>query len=149
MKVDMTEQNRAYVEHANISVLDAKETIDFLTTAIPTWSVRGQGKMDWFGERIQWFHVGDENSYIAVQEGGQGKVKNWKESWTGVKHIGIVVSDLESLITRLSEAGYPVDHTGAEHPHRRNVYIFDSNDIQYEFMQYYSSDPKERNDYSV
>ena len=32
----MREANKAYVEHANISVLNAQETIDFLTTAIPS-----------------------------------------------------------------------------------------------------------------
>ncbi len=139
----------AYVEHANISVLNVEETINFLTTAIPSWSVRGQGKMDWFGEQVRWFHVGNKDSYIAVQEGGSGQVQNWKEKWTGVKHIGIVVSDLDSLVSRLSEAGYPVDHAGAEHPHRRNVYIFDSNNIQYEFIEYLSDKPEEKNDYSL
>lgn len=139
----------AYVEHANISVLNAEETINFLTTAVPSWSVRGQGKMDWFGEEIRWFHVGNNDSYIAVQEGGLGRVKSWKEKWTGVKHIGIVVSDLDSLVILLSDAGYPVDHSGSEHPHRRNVYIFDSNDIQYEFIQYYSEKSEERNDCSL
>lgn len=145
----MREENKAYVEHANISVLNAQETIDFLTTAIPSWSVRGQGEMDWFGEKIQWFHVGDDNTYIAVQTGGKGVVQNWKESWTGVKHIGIVVPDLDSLVARLDEAGYPVDHAGARHPFRRNVYIFDNNRIQYEFMEYFSGAPAERNDYDL
>lgn len=147
MGIDMEQRNGAYVEHANITVLDAKKAIHFLTTAIPSWAVRGQGKMNWFGKEIQWFHVGDEYSYIAVQDGGEGVVQDWKGNRAGVKHIGIVVTDLEFLITRLSEAGYPVDHAGSAHPHRRNVYFFDTNNIQYEFIEYYSVDPEEKNEY--
>lgn len=82
----MKDKSKAYVEHANISVLDAYETIRFIKTAIPSWDVRGKGEMDWFGEKIEWFHVGDDDTYIAVQTGGKGVVKNWKETWTGVKH---------------------------------------------------------------
>ncbi|EMW2400298.1 VOC family protein, partial [Vibrio vulnificus] len=41
---------KSYVEHANMSVVDAQKTINFLTSAIPEWRVRGGGKLDnWFG----------------------------------------------------------------------------------------------------
>lgn len=46
----------SYVEHANISVVDAQKMIQFLTAAIPEWKVRGGGKIDnWFGRPIEWF----------------------------------------------------------------------------------------------
>ncbi len=32
---------KSYVEHANMSVVDAQKTIHFLTSAIPEWRVRG------------------------------------------------------------------------------------------------------------
>lgn len=35
----------SYVEHANISVVDAQKMIQFLTAAIPEWKVRGGGKL--------------------------------------------------------------------------------------------------------
>lgn len=117
--------NRPYVEHANISVVNAEDTIRFLTAAIPGWEIRGQGEMDWDGETIQWYHIGDDHSYIAVQSGGTGKVSDWRNSWTGVKHIGIVVSDLDALVERLAAIGYRVDHFGGDHPHRRNAYFLD------------------------
>lgn len=64
---------KSYVEHANMSVVDAQKTIHFLTSAIPEWRVRGGGKLDnWFGRAIEWFHVGDEQSYIAISTGGEG-----------------------------------------------------------------------------
>lgn len=138
---------KTYVEHANISVVNTESTIRFITTAIPEWKLRGKGEMDWFGETIQWYHVGDNESYIAIQNGGSGNVEDWKKSWTGVKHIGIVVPDLGGVIKRLASIGYEVDHFGADHPHRRNAYIFESHDIQFEFIEYSSSVDSEKNDY--
>ena len=139
--------NNTYVEHANISVVNAEETIRFLTAAIPGWNVRGQGEMSWSGETVQWYHVGDDHSYIAVQSGGIGKAGHWRKSWTGVKHIGIVVPDLGSLVERLATAGYEVDHFGGDHPHRKNAYFLESHDVQFEFMEYTSRKTSERNDY--
>lgn len=142
MKPDST-----YVEHANISVVNAEETVRFLTNAIPEWKIRGQGEMDWLGETVRWYHIGDDHSYIAIQNNGTGKVGDWRKSWTGVKHIGIVVPDLDSLVERLTACGYKVDHFGADHPHRRNAYFLDSHNLQFEFMEYSSSVNSERNDY--
>lgn len=141
------DSKKTYVEHANISVINTEKTIHFLITAIPEWAIRGKGEMDWFGETVQWFHVGDNASYVAVQSGGVGKVDNWKESWTGVKHIGIVVPDLDSVIQRLTIEGYEVDHFGADHPHRRNAYFIESHGIQFEFIEYFSLENTEKNDY--
>ena len=139
--------NNTYVEHANISVTNAEETVRFLTAAIPEWRVRGQGEMDWFGRTIQWYHVGDDHSYIAIQNGGIGEVSEWRKSWTGVKHIGIVVPDLDSLVERLTTCGYKVDHFGGDHPHRRNVYFLEPHNMQFEFMEYTSREVSEKNDY--
>ncbi|MGF1680276.1 VOC family protein [Photobacterium minamisatsumaniensis] len=137
-----------YVEHANITVVNAEDTIEFLLSALPEWSVRGKGvNDDWHGKSVSWYHVGDENSYIAIQSGGEGKNGHWAEHWTGVKHIGIVVPDLEALILRLETAGFPIDHHGAEHPHRKNAYFLDKHNVQFEFVEYLSTQPAEKNDY--
>ncbi|MCQ4504558.1 VOC family protein, partial [Vibrio parahaemolyticus] len=78
----------------NISVVDAQKMIQFLTAAIPEWKARGGGKIDkWFGRPIEWFHVGDDHSYIAISSGGQGDATHWTSHFTGFKHIGIVVPD--------------------------------------------------------
>lgn len=141
--------NSTYVEHADISVVNTEDTIRFLTAAIPGWRVRGQGEMDWDGETVQWYHIGDDRSYISIQSNGTGKVGDWRKSWTGVKHIGIVVPDLDSLVERLTTCGFKVDHFGADHPHRRNAYFLDSHDVQFEFMEYTSREISEKNDYSL
>lgn len=138
-----------YVEHANISVVNAQKTIEFLITAIPEWQVRGSGKIDdWFGKPIEWFHIGDEHSYIAISSGGEGDANDWTTHFTGVKHLGIVVPDVEALIQRLSGAGYALDHRGGEHPFRKSVYYLEDHGMQFEFVEYFTQSPHERNDYT-
>ena len=48
---------------------------------------------------------------------------------------------------RLQAAGYPVDIEGAAHPHRRNLYYLDPAGFQFEFVEYLSDEPAERNLY--
>ena len=140
---------KSYVEHANISVVNARKTIEFLTTAIPEWTIRGCGKLDdWFGRPIEWFHVGDEHSYIAISDGGDGDAGHWTTHFTGMKHLGIVVPDVDALVARLKEVGYELDHWGAEHPFRKNVYYLEDHGMQFEFVEYLSDKDSERNDYT-
>jgi hypothetical protein len=140
--------NKSYVEHANITVKDAEETVRFITTAMDDWSVRGKGQGERNGETIYWYHVGNHESYIAIQSGGEGTIGHWQESWMGVKHIGIVVPDLDALIGRLSNASYDLDHFGPSHPFRKNVYIQDAHGMQFEFIEYTSDATNERNSYA-
>ncbi|GAL37195.1 glyoxalase family protein [Vibrio maritimus] len=87
---------KSYVEHANITVIDAEHTVGLLLAALPDWSIRGEGRTDdWFGKPMRWYHVGTENSYITIQDGGEGEAGIWQQPWVGVKHIGIVVDDLK------------------------------------------------------
>lgn len=143
----MTTTN-AYVEHANICVENPASTIQFLLAAIPDWSVRGKGSMDWFGVPIEWFHVGDERSYIAIQSGGSDKSQDWQALWTGVKHVGIVVQDMDAVVKNLETAGFEIDHYGGSHPFRKNVYFLERHGIQFEFIEYLSDAYAERNQYA-
>ncbi|NOI26221.1 VOC family protein [Vibrio mediterranei] len=139
-----------YIEHANITLVNPKKTIEFLLAALPNWRLRGQGKMEeWFGKEVEWFHIGDDRSYIALQSGGDKQVEDWNTHWTGVKHIGIVVDDLNQTVERLKQAGYELDHWGGTHPHRRSVYYMDTHNMQFEFVEYFSEQNDERNDYSL
>ncbi|MDG3085812.1 VOC family protein [Vibrio hannami] len=141
---------RTYIEHANITVIDAEHTIKLLLAAAPDWSIRGEGRMDdWFGKAVRWYHVGDEQTYITIQNGGDTNAKGWTEHWSGVKHIGIVVESLDDVITRLSNSGYQLDHMGGNHPHRRSVYYVDKHNLQFEFVEYLSEEPALKNDYNL
>jgi hypothetical protein len=53
-------------------------------------------------------------------------------------------------MARLSAAGFePADASALDsHPFRRRVYYIDGNGLDWEFVQYLSQDPAQRNDYS-
>ena len=138
-----------YLEHANITVRNLDTALQFLQLALPTWQVRGQGRMDWFGKPIRWLHLGTASHYIALQSEGEGATLDWQSHAVGVKHLGLVVPDLAALQTRLTAAGHALDHPGGKHPHRRSVYYQMDGLVQIEFMQYLSDQTAQRNDYSL
>ena len=55
--------------------------------------------------------------------------------------------DAAATAERLLEAGYEQGATYADHPHRHRYYFFDHDANEYEFVQYLSEDPSERNEY--
>ncbi len=136
-----------YVEHVNATVQDIDLAVQFITTAIPGWRVRGGGTMDWFGKPIRWLHVGDDEQYIALQSGGDGPAPHWRSHHSGVKHVGIVVPSLQAVVDRLQSAGYALDHWGGQTPHRRSVYFMQGDDVQFEFVEYDTRDAALRNAY--
>ena len=140
--------SQPYVEHANLTVRDIQEISDLLLCALPTWRVRGEGRMRWSGQEIRWRHVGSDASYVALQDGGDGDFPDWRGSRVGMKHLGFVVPSLDDTLRRLAAAGHDVDHWGGEHPHRRSAYIVAPGGLQFEFVEYLSEQAAERNDYA-
>ncbi len=137
------------LEHINITVRDVDRSTRFLLAALPDWRVRGGGRMDWFGTPIRWQHVGGDTFYLALQGGGEGEVMDWKSHRLGPKHVGLVVPSVDAVVARLAEAGYPLDHWGGETPGRRSVYVVDPDSVQFEFVEYSSTDLAVRNAYAA
>lgn len=129
------------LEHIHVNVRSLKVTEQFLRVAVPELQVRGGGHAEAFGH---WIHFGDEERYLAFTESASA------ESMSSLRHIGLVVDDLDALIDRLSTAGIePSDDSALTgHPYRRRVYYRDGNSMDWEFVEYLSEDPKKRNDYS-
>ncbi len=134
-------------EHANLVVTDISATLEFIQTAFPDWRVRGQGKMEWHGKPRHWLHVGDDDYYITLNDDGAGAIRDLTGHNPGLAHLGFVVDELDDVIERLEANGYRVDIEGPDHPFRKNVYFLDPGGIQFEFVQYLSDDPAERNRY--
>ncbi len=129
------------LEHANLSVLDIDATVRFLLTAFPEFSVRGGSPSD---DPNRWVHVGTDESYIALS----------RRSDTGhpssfFNHVGFVVTDADELKQRMLSAGYREGYRAESHPHRKRVYFLDDEGVEWEFIQYMSDDPRDRNDYSM
>ena len=51
------------------------------------------------------------------------------------------------MIERLEAKGFQIDIEGPEHAFRKNVYFLDPAGFQFEFVQYLSDNPNERNRY--
>lgn len=129
------------LEHIHVNVDSIGATEQFLRAALPEFTVRGGGDDPHYG---QWLHIGTEDNYIALTQ------VPGAEPMPNLRHIGLQVDDIEALIERLQGAGYaPSDASALEgHPHRRRVYFADGNGLYWEFVQYLSEDPAQRNDYS-
>lgn len=126
------------LEHTNINVIDLDETTRFLTTALPNLKIRGAGD--------GWIHIGTDETYLAVNQ--QSKAAGTQYGSGVLNHIGFVVSDAQAVRSRLKNAGYEETMLADDHPHRTRVYFDDHDGIEWEFVEYHSDKPEERNDYS-
>lgn len=135
------------MEHANLSVRQVDETVRFLKAAFPEFEIRREGLNN--GRR--WVHIGTADTYLALNEARAEP----KESWVpysgkpGVNHLGFEVDDVDALQQRLTAAGFRDSTYPNSHPHRQRVYFYDADGNDWEFVEYFSDDPDERNDYSL
>jgi catechol 2,3-dioxygenase-like lactoylglutathione lyase family enzyme len=136
------------LEHANISVRDVEAMIRFLKTAFPDFRVRSEGKSR---DGSRWVHIGTNDTYIALSPAKADSERHWKpyRGEPGVNHLAYEVDDVESLRARLAAAGYRESTPPNAHPHRKRVYFYDPEGNDWEFVQYFSQDPAERNDYAL
>jgi len=135
----------SYVEHANISVTDLDEAIRFFTTAMPDFRVRHDSG---HGPR-RWVHLGTDSTYMSINQMQDPAEGVFEHHSPGYNHIGFVVEDAAALRERMLSAGYREGFVPEPHPHRKRVYFIDNNGMEYEFVQYYSDDFAERNDYDL
>lgn len=135
------------LEHANISVRDFDAMGRFLKAAFPGFRVRREGRKD--GRR--WAHIGTDDTYIAINEASEEPAEAWQPygGKPGVNHLGYEVDDVDALRERLSAAGFRDSTYPNNHPHRKRVYFHDADGNDWEFVQYFSNDPAERNDYEL
>jgi catechol 2,3-dioxygenase-like lactoylglutathione lyase family enzyme len=135
------------LEHANLTVRDLDGMLRFLQAALPEFKVRREGGSG----ASRWVHVGTEDSYIALNPASAKPGIPWMpySGRPGVNHLGYEVDDAEALRQRLLAAGYKESTPANAHPYRKRVYFYDSEGNDWEFVQYLSSDPAQRNDYDL
>ena len=133
------------LEHINLVVNDIPETLAFYQAAFPHWQVREQGAGDWYGKPRKWLHFGDDYQYLTFNDNGVGDNRDLRGHQTGLAHFAFLTGNLDALVTRLSAAGFSIDHDGADEPYRRNVYYVDPNGFEVEFVEYLSDVPEQRN----
>ena len=135
------------MEHANIIVRDIDKTAAFLKTAFPEFRVR----RDTHSRKGRWMHIGTDDTYIALSEASKEPAETWQpySGRPGVNHLAYEVDDADALRQRMRAAGYRDSTVANRHPHRKRVYFYDPDGNDWEFVQYFSDDPAERNDYDI
>ena len=127
------------IEHLNITVPDIDAALAFLVIVAPDFNVRKDVKSP---ERHRWVHVGNKQSYFALQEphldslvpqSFQTTYKNY-----GLNHIGLVVDDLEATEERLIEQGYSRGIFAPEETYRKRAYFFDKAGFEWELTEFLS-----------
>ena len=135
---------KMYLEHANITVRNLQEAIKFFQTAFPHFKIRGGGN-----ELREWVHLGDEHTYLALNQAKQHDSKAIKNyDIIGVNHLGFVVEDVEKIANNLLRNGYKRDFPKEVEQFRIRDYFADADGNQYEFIQYLSEVAAERNSYT-
>ena len=136
------------LEHANLTVRDIDRMIRFLQTAFPEFQVRAEGKS---GDGSRWVHIGTNETYVALSPAKAEPEQGWipYRGMPGVNHLAYEVDDVEALRRRMKSAGYRDSTVPNAHPHRRRVYFYDPEGNDWEFVQYFSQDTAERNDYEL
>ena len=66
-----------------------------------------------------------------------------------LEHANLCVRDTEALCGRMKSAGYRDSTPPNAHLYRKRVYFYDPEGNDWEFIQYLSQDPAERNDYKL
>lgn len=135
------------LEHANMNVRNIDDTVRFLIAALPEFQIRREGQNE--GQR--WMHIGTDDTYIALHESTDEPTEKWVPyaGKLGINHLGYEVDDVDAVRARLSAAGFRDSTYPNNHPHRKRVYFYDADGNDWEFVQYLSDDPKERNDYEM
>jgi catechol 2,3-dioxygenase-like lactoylglutathione lyase family enzyme len=136
------------LEHANLVVRDVDAIIRFLTTALPDFEIRRDGRRE---DGSGWIHVGTEHTYLALNVAEAEPAEPWEpySGRPGLNHLGYVVDDVDALRERMRAAGYWDSTVPNAHPHRKRVYFIDPEGNDWEFVEYLSDDPGERNDYEL
>jgi len=135
------------LEHANLHVRHFDDAVRFLKTAFPDFYVRSESVRD----GLRWMHIGTDETYIALNETtvDQNAGAEPYDGHPGVNHLGYEVDDVDALQNRMAAAGFRDSTFPNNHPHRKRVYFYDSDGNDWEFVQYFSDKPSERNDYDL
>ncbi|BBN83711.1 glyoxalase [Pseudoalteromonas sp. A25] len=133
------------LEHVNLVVSNLEKALHFYQAAFPHWRIRSKGSGQWFAKPRNWVHFGDDYNYIAFSDHGEGNNRTLEGHQVGLAHFAFEVKNISALIHRLVDAGYPIDKSGSNNPHRKNVYFIDPDGFEVEFVEYLSDLPFERN----
>ncbi len=80
-----------------------------------------------------------------MSDHGEGENRDLGGHQVGLAHFAYVTNNVDAIIKRLTDAGYPIAQPGADEPYRKNVYFVDPAGFEIEFVEYLADGPKLRN----
>ena len=134
---------------AKVNAENIDDAVAFLTTALPDFWIRGHGQFthkEW--GVVNWLHVGDDTTYVCLNASAEPRESdrvNMRD--VGTNHIGFVVDDIQGVVDRLAAAGHKGSPVMQDDPFRKNAYFSYDTESQFEFVEYLSDVPAERNTY--
>ena len=129
------------LEHANLNVDDLDACAKCLTTALPHFKIRGGVTS---GDGAKWIHIGTDSTYLTLNE---VKVDDDSTKFETLNHLGFIVENVDEIRSRMLDSGYEEGFKADPHPYRKRLYMLDRDGREWEFVEYLSEDPKERNSY--
>lgn len=133
------------LEHVNLVVKDIEAMLTFYRAVFPHWRIRDQGKGEWSGKPRTWLHFGDDYHYIAMSDHGEGENRDLDGHQVGFAHFAYITDNLDTVITRLQDAGFEIAKNGGDNPYRKNIYFLDPAGFEVEFVEYLTDIPELRN----
>ncbi len=133
------------LEHINLVIKDIDASLKFYRAAFPHWSIRSKGESEWYGKPRNWLHFGDDYQYLALSDHGEGDNRDLEGHSVGLAHFAFVTNNLQALIKRLNDAGFPIAKPGSDNPYRDNIYFIDPDGFEVEFVEYKTDIPFQRN----
>ena len=90
-------------------------------------------------------------SYIGLGQSRVEPAKHWTpyDGLPGINHLAYEIDDVAALRAQMISAGYTESTPPNSHPYRKRLYFYDPEGNDWEFVQYLSQDPAERNDYKL
>jgi hypothetical protein len=129
------------LEHANLNVPDLDASVNFLLTALPQFKIRGGVTT---GDGPKWLHIGTDSTYLTLNA---VNVDSDSSKIATLNHLGFVVENVDEIRSRMLGCGYKEGSKVDPHPYRKRLYLLDHDGMEWEFVEYLSADPKERNSY--
>ncbi len=123
----------AALEHANMTVTDAKRTAAWMETLFG-WHTRWEGPAIDGGRSL---HIGTEDQYLALYQPAApvaSKSSSYRTAG-GLNHIAVVVDDLNGMEERVKDLGFTPENHADYEPGRR-FYFHDHDGIEFEVVQY-------------
>ena len=136
------------IEHANVTVPSIEKAVHFLKTVFPEFEVRNEGMGGEGQDRRRWLHVGTDSTYVALEELQAKPESPTRKPYfdLGYNHLCFEVENIDGIHDRLAAAGYPPRFAPKE-KFRKRLYVHDHVGNEWEFVEYFSQVPSEKNLY--